>query len=97
MEHDSLTPRRVIVALLIVTIVGALALVGVLSDDGVDQDSRIGANASEQVAALDGIEATVTTVVTHGEQTNRTTWQLQRQPTTGNIRLQARSAVSGQT
>lgn len=95
MVPDFLTPRRAVAAVLIVTLVGAVGFTGILTDDGTDRKEKIGANASEQMAALGGIEATVTTVVRKGEQTNRTTWELQRRPTTGNIRLQARSAVSG--
>lgn len=95
MVPDFLTPRRAVAAVLVVSLVGAVGLTGILTDEGTDREAKIGANASEQVAALDGIEATVTTVVTKGKQTNRTTWQLQRRPTTDNVRLQARSAVSG--
>ena len=76
--------RRVLLACAVVGVVVAAAILGVLS---MSQQSTkpVGVNASERVAAIDGVEATVTTTVRRGNRTNRTVRRVKMRPNDGKV------------
>jgi outer membrane lipoprotein-sorting protein len=94
MLPGSVPPRRVAIG-----IVGSLLLVGVVTAAvAVTGDSPaerpIGANASERYAAVDGVTATVTTVVERGDDRNRTVHRVAMRPADGDVFLETLSGPS---
>jgi len=78
----------VVAGVLLVGLVAAAAVLGYLV---VTQPSPtpVGANASERYAAIDGVEATVTTTIRRGNRTNRTVRHVEMRPNEGQVRIEA--------
>jgi outer membrane lipoprotein-sorting protein len=84
-------PRGALIAGAVFGVVVAAAILGVLvtSQQSVQP---VGANASERVAAIDGVEATVTTTIQRGDSTNRTVRRVKMRPNEGKVRSESAGA-----
>jgi outer membrane lipoprotein-sorting protein len=77
--------RRVLIAGAVFAAVAAAAIFGVFITSQESTDS-VGSNASERVAAIDGVEAMVTTTVVRGDSINRTVRRVKMRPNDGKMR-----------
>ena len=84
-------PRGVLIAGAVFGVVAAGAIFGILvtSQQSVEP---VGTNASERVAAIDGVEATVTTTIVRGNSTNRTVRRVKIRPSDGKVRSESAGA-----
>jgi len=88
MPSSEFPPRRVLVAGAVVAVVAAAAILGVLSTS--QQSAKpVGANASDRVAAIDGVEATVRTTIRRGNRTNQTLRRVKMRPNDGKVRSES--------
>ena len=88
MPSTESTPQRVLVACAVVGVVAVAAILGVLSTSQ-ESSPPVGANASERVAAIDGVEATVTTTIRRGNRTNQTVRRVKMRPNEGQLRSES--------
>lgn len=81
--------RAIVVVALLAVAVTAIGLVAFWPSEAQQEHGPpIGHNASERLASLDGVSATVETVVHYGNQTNRTVQRVWMRPGTGEMRAE---------
>lgn len=90
MPSDALPTYALLVGILVVAVVAGL--VTFLPADSGAQAQPVGHNASDRLAALDGVNATVVTTIDRENTTNRTVQQLSIRPSTGEMRATSESA-----
>lgn len=88
MQLATASVPRLALALLVVGVVGAGVVGFWPADTTGDTGQRIGVNASERLAELDGLSATVETTIQLGNRTNRTTQRVWLRPGTRQLRAQ---------
>lgn len=88
MSSVTLPAGRAVLALVGVTLVGTVLVLGLWFPGAASStdSARLGTNASERYAALDGLDATETTVVEHGDERRRTVARVSLRPGTGKQR-----------
>ncbi|MFB6084545.1 MAG: outer membrane lipoprotein carrier protein LolA [Halorientalis sp.] len=88
MGRGTVTVKRIVGGICLVALVSGVLAVGFLSSGGPEQgvSRQIGANASERYAAIDGINATRTTVVREGDEVSRSVYRVSMRPGTDRFR-----------
>ena len=83
MSRGTVTAKQILGGICLLALVGGVLAVGFLSSDSPDRPEprQIGANASDRYAAVDGINATRTTVVRDGNETVRSVHHVSLRPT----------------
>lgn len=96
MQSDALPLSRLVAAIVVLCSVAAVGFVGFWPADTADDPHQpIGQNASDRLAELDGLSATVETTMVLGNETNRTVQRVWNRP--GTRQLRAKTIGDGPT
>ncbi|SEN92963.1 Outer membrane lipoprotein-sorting protein [Halorientalis persicus] len=88
MSRGTVTAKQILGGICLLALVGGVLAVGFLSSDSPDRPEprQIGANASDRYAAVDGINATRTTINRDGDEVNRSIHRVSMRPGTDQFR-----------
>ncbi|RXK49526.1 LolA family protein [Halorientalis pallida] len=88
MSRGTVTAKQILVGICLLVLVGGVLAVGFLSSDSPEgpEPRQVGSNASERYAAIDGLNATRTTVNRDGDEVNRTVHRVSMRPLTEQFR-----------
>ncbi|WP_299264847.1 LolA family protein [Halorientalis sp.] len=88
MSRGTVTPKRIVVGACLLSLVGGVLAVGFLSTGSPDGTApqQIGSNASEQYAAISGVNATRTTINRNGDSVSRSVHRVAMRPGTDKFR-----------
>ncbi|WP_136716850.1 LolA family protein [Halorientalis salina] len=86
MRPDTETPTAILAATVVVGFLAVAFIAFVPAGESADNRSLFGDRATERITTLDGVNATVETVIEHGNETSRTVERVSLRPATSEYR-----------